>query len=167
MFERVGGSSPIKADVRIIASTKRNLLDRIGEGAFREDLYYRLDVLRINIPPLSERLEDVPLLAEHLLGRIAGKPDCPIAPGAMELLLRHEWPGNVRELHHTLERAYLIGGGALQPRFLRPRSAGPTRTSGCRSAVFRRPSTMPRSNCCRRPCAIPAATKPPPPPRWT
>ncbi len=72
MFERVGGTSPIKADVRIIASTKRNLLEKIGEGTFREDLYYRLDVLRINIPPLGERLDDVPLLAEHLLRRIAG-----------------------------------------------------------------------------------------------
>ena len=71
VFERVGGTAPIKADVRIIASTKRNLLEKIGEGSFREDLYYRLDVLRINIPPLRERLEDVPLLAEHLLKRIA------------------------------------------------------------------------------------------------
>ena len=68
VFERVGGSAPIKADVRIIASTKRNLLEKIAEGTFRQDLYYRLDVLRVNIPPLRERLEDVPLLAEHLLG---------------------------------------------------------------------------------------------------
>ena len=72
VFDRVGGTSPIKADVRIIASTKRNLLAKIGEGTFREDLYYRLDVLRINIPPLGERPDDVPLLAEHLLRRIAG-----------------------------------------------------------------------------------------------
>ena len=67
VFERVGGGSPIKANVRIVASTKRNLLEKIAEGTFREDLYYRLDVLRINIPPLRERLDDVPLLAEHLL----------------------------------------------------------------------------------------------------
>ena len=80
VFERVGGSSPIKANVRIIASTKRNLLEKIAEGTFREDLYYRLDVLRINIPPLRERMDDVPLLAEHLLKRIAGDRPCRIDP---------------------------------------------------------------------------------------
>ena len=74
VYERVGGTTPIKADVRIIASTKRNLLEKIGEGTFRQDLYYRLDVLRIVVPPLRERMEDVPLLAEHLLKEIAG--DC-------------------------------------------------------------------------------------------
>ena len=86
VFERVGGASPIKANVRIIASTKRNLLEKIGEGTFREDLYYRLDVLRINIPPLRERWEDVPLLAEHLLHRIAGDRPCPIDAESLELL---------------------------------------------------------------------------------
>ncbi len=118
VFERVGGSAPIKADVRIIASTKRNLLEQIGQGAFREDLYYRLDVLRINIPPLRERMDDVPLLAEHLLGRIAGGQPARIGPDTMALLLRHDWPGNVRELHHTLERAYLIGGGQVTAEIL-------------------------------------------------
>ena len=81
VFERVGGASPIKANVRIIASTKRNLLEKIGEGTFREDLYYRLDVLRINIPPLRERREDVPLLAEYLLHRIAGRAALPDRAG--------------------------------------------------------------------------------------
>jgi DNA-binding NtrC family response regulator len=118
VFERVGGVSLIKADVRIVASTKRNLLEKIGEGTFREDLYYRLDVLRINIPPLRERREDVPLLAEHLLQRIAGQRPCQIEPGVLELLARHDWPGNVRELYHTLERAYLIGGGAITAEIL-------------------------------------------------
>jgi len=118
VFERVGGVSPIKADVRIIASTKRNLLEKIGEGTFREDLYYRLDVLRINIPPLRERLEDVPLLAEHLLKRIAGERSHRIAPDAMDLLSRHDWPGNVRELYHTLERVYLIGGSDITAEIL-------------------------------------------------
>jgi DNA-binding NtrC family response regulator len=125
VFERVGGSSPIKANVRIIASTKRNLLEKIAEGAFREDLYYRLDVLRINIPPLRERLEDVPLLAEHLLKRIAGQRPCEIEPGTIELLGRHDWPGNVRELYHTLERAYLIGGGRLTTEILAGEIGGP------------------------------------------
>ena len=137
-------------------------MEKIGEGTFREDLYYRLDVLRINIPPLRDRLEDMPLLAEHLLKRIAGDRPCQIDPDAIELLGRHDWPGNVRELYHTLERAYLIGGGTSdRARFSPPRSAGPIRTSGFRSAVFRRRSTMPKSSCCKRPCATRAATRRP------
>lgn len=125
VFDRVGGGSPIKANVRIVASTKRNLLEKIAEGTFREDLYYRLDVLRINIPPLRERLEDVPLLAEHLLHRIAGDRPCRIEPGAIDLLARHDWPGNVRELYHTLERAYLIGGGEITAEVLSAEIGGP------------------------------------------
>ena len=125
VFERVGGGASIKADVRIIASTKRNLLEKIGEGTFRQDLYYRLDVLRINIPPLKERPEDVPLLAEHLLHRIAGDRPCQIEPGTIELLGHHDWPGNVRELHHTLERAYLIGGGRITAEILADEIGGP------------------------------------------
>ena len=125
VFERVGGASPIKANVRIVASTKRNLLEKIAEGTFREDLYYRLDVLRIAIPPLRDRREDVPLLAEHLLKRIATDRPCQIEPGAIELLARHDWPGNVRELHHTLQRAYLIGGGSVTAEILAGEIGGP------------------------------------------
>lgn len=113
IYERVGGGSPQKADVRIIASTKRNLLAKIGDGDFREDLYYRLDVLRINIPPLRERLEDVPPLVEHLLKRIAGDRPHRIDDESVAMLSRHTWPGNVRELYHTLERALLIGEGVI------------------------------------------------------
>ena len=104
VFERVGGSAPIKADVRIIASTKRNLLEKIAEGTFREDLYYRLDVLRVDIPPLRERLEDVPLLAAHLWGgsppeRTAGwtprpSKSSPATPGpAMSANCPMPWSG--------------------------------------------------------------------------
>jgi DNA-binding NtrC family response regulator len=125
VFERVGGSSLIKANVRIIASTKRNLLEKIAEGGFREDLYYRLDVLRINIPPLRDRREDVPPLAAHLLKRIAGDRPYTIDPAALDLLARHEWPGNVRELHHTLERVYLIGGGHVTAEILSGEIGGP------------------------------------------
>ncbi len=125
VFERVGGAVAIKADVRIVASTKRNLLERISQGAFREDLYYRLDVLRIHIPPLRDRLEDVPLLAEHLLQRIAGGRDCRLDPDALALLARHSWPGNVRELYHTLERTFLIGAGAITPDILAGEIGGP------------------------------------------
>jgi DNA-binding NtrC family response regulator len=125
VFERVGGASLIKANVRIIASTKRNLLEKIGEGTFREDLYYRLDVLRINIPPLRERLSDLPLLAEHLLKRIAADRPYELEPEAVALLARHDWPGNVRELYHTLERAYLIGGGRITFDVLTSEIGGP------------------------------------------
>jgi DNA-binding NtrC family response regulator len=125
VFERVGGATIIKADVRIIASTKRNLLDKIAEGTFREDLYYRLDVLRINIPPLRERLEDVPLLAEHLLRRIAAGRPYHADPVALDLLMQHDWPGNVRELYHTLERVFLIGGGEITADVLTGEMGGP------------------------------------------
>ena len=118
VFERVGGTKPIKANVRFIASTKRNLMDKIAEGSFRQDLFYRLDVLRVNIPPLRERADDLPLLAEHLLQRIAHDQPCRVDPEALDVLKRHDWPGNVRELLHTLERAYLIGSGHIAAELL-------------------------------------------------
>jgi len=113
VFERVGGSTPIRASVRVIASTKRQLLQKISNGSFRQDLYYRLDVLRLNIPPLRERRDDIPLLANHLLDRIV--QDCPaqFEPGAVEALQAHDWPGNIRELFHVLQRLYLIGTGVI------------------------------------------------------
>ncbi len=124
LFERVGGAATIKADVRIIASTKRNLLEKIGEGTFREDLYYRLDVLRVNIPPLRQRREDIPSLVEHLLERIVGDRPCRIDPAAAELLERHDWPGNVRELAHTLQRAFLVGDGHITAELLSAEMSG-------------------------------------------
>lgn len=113
VFERVGGTKSLKADVRIVASSKKNLLAKIGDGTFRSDLYYRLDVLRVRVPPLRERRQDVPALVTHLLQRIAGDEPYRIEPQAVALLARHDWPGNVRELYHTLERAYLISGGQI------------------------------------------------------
>jgi DNA-binding NtrC family response regulator len=118
VFERVGGAQLIKADVRIVASTKRNLLEKIGQSTFREDLYYRLDVLRINIPPLRERREDVPMLAEYLLERIARGQPYVLEPAAVDRLMQHDWPGNVRELLHALERAFLVGGGQITAELL-------------------------------------------------
>jgi DNA-binding NtrC family response regulator len=118
VFERVGGNRLIKANVRVVASTKLHLLDRVGAGAFRQDLYYRLDVLRLRIPPLRARLEDIPTLANHLLGRIAGGAACKIDEGALEVLTHHNWPGNVRELYHALERAWLVGGGQITAELL-------------------------------------------------
>ena len=124
VFERVGGTTPIKANVRIIASTKRNLLEKISEGTFREDLYYRLDVLRVTIPPLRERRDDVPLLTERLLKQISGDRPPQVDPQAVEVLKRHDWPGNVRELAHTLERAYLVGSGQITAALLTAEMSG-------------------------------------------
>jgi DNA-binding NtrC family response regulator len=113
VFERVGATAPLQANVRIVASTKRDLLQKITGGSFREDLYYRLDVLRVNIPPLRERRDDIPLLAEHLLKRIAKEGPARLEPSALEVLRQHGWPGNVRELAHLLQRVYLVGTGTI------------------------------------------------------
>lgn len=126
VYERVGGTTLIRANVRIVASTKRNLLDKIAEGTFREDLYYRLDVLRVNIPPLRERRSDIPLLAEHLLKRITSGRPYSVDQEAIELLTQHNWPGNVRELLHTLERAYLVGSDQITAEVLQAEMGGAT-----------------------------------------
>ena len=109
-FERVGGTQTLKVDVRIIAATNRQLEDAVERGDFREDLYYRLNVMPIHMPSLSERLEDIPDLARHLVLRIADKQGrkLTITDGAIRVLLRHSWPGNVRELENCLERAAVM-----------------------------------------------------------
>jgi DNA-binding NtrC family response regulator len=106
-FERVGGSEPVEVDVRLIAATNRSLARMVKKGSFREDLYYRVNVIRIEIPPLRERPEDIPMLVEHFCTKFArrGEPRKEVAPSAMELLLSHPWPGNVRELENVVERA--------------------------------------------------------------
>ncbi|KKM10775.1 Fis family transcriptional regulator [Clostridiales bacterium PH28_bin88] len=112
-FERVGGNETIRADVRIIAATNRNLEKMVEEGTFRKDLYYRLNVLKLEIPPLRERKDDLPLLADHFIrqmNRKLGKLVRGVEPEAMEILRRYPWPGNVRELENFLERAVLLVG---------------------------------------------------------
>ena len=126
IFERVGGNKLIHADVRIIASTKLNLLDQIADGAFRQDLYYRLDVLRIRVPALRERPEDIPALTGHLLHRIARGQDYRIDDAAIVQLTQHDWPGNVRELVNTLERALLVSGGHITREVLQSEASGVT-----------------------------------------
>ncbi len=118
LFERVGGSTLIRAGVRIIASTKLNLLQKIDGGSFRQDLYYRLDVMRVNIAPLRERREDIPLLAKHFLKQIAKDGAEELDPAAMAVLQQHDWPGNIRELFHILERAYMLGSGHISKELL-------------------------------------------------
>ncbi|USG64884.1 sigma-54 dependent transcriptional regulator [Brevibacillus ruminantium] len=114
-FVRVGGVESIVVDVRVIAATNRDLQERIRQGMFREDLYYRLNVVPIFMPPLRERKEDIPLLAEHFLakyGRELGKEPCHLSPAALEVLCSYHWPGNVRQLENTIERALVIAGGS-------------------------------------------------------
>ena len=110
-FERVGGTETISSDVRIISATNKNLLHLVEDGKFREDLYYRINVVPITIPPLRERKDDVPLLAQFFLSRFAGKFGKQIhgfSPQALKKLVRYPWPGNVRELENVVERAVLL-----------------------------------------------------------
>ena len=113
-FRRVGGTRDLKVDVRIVAATNKDLEKAVADGSFREDLYYRLDVIPINLPPLRMRAGDIPLLAKHFLERFAkvsGKPVPELTPGAMHLLLAHEWRGNVREMENLIERAVAFASG--------------------------------------------------------
>lgn len=110
-FERVGGTSPIQVDVRVIATTNRDLRAEVLAGRFRADLFYRLNVLPIRVPPLRERMEDVPVLAQHFAQRVAEELDRPtpmFTPAALEKLHLYDWPGNVRELSHVIERAVIF-----------------------------------------------------------
>jgi two-component system, NtrC family, response regulator AtoC len=110
-FERVGGNRTFKVDVRIVTATHRDLKKKIDEGVFREDLYYRLNVIEIHIPPLRERTGDIPLLAQHFLSRFAKanhKEVREFSDDALAALLRHGWPGNVRELENAIERAVVL-----------------------------------------------------------
>jgi DNA-binding NtrC family response regulator len=113
-FERVGGSRPISTDIRVLAATNRDLDEAVQAGRFRADLFYRLNVIRIVLPPLRDRKEDIPALAQHFRARYAAETNRPvrrISPEAMELLCRHDWPGNVRELANTIERAVVLCSG--------------------------------------------------------
>lgn len=125
----VGGARTIPVDVRVLAATSRDLEEEVEAGRFREDLFYRLNVIRLHVPPLRERLEDIPSLCVHLLGRIAdkfGKEPLELAPAALRILLRHHWPGNVRELENALERgAVLAEGNMILPEHLPESLAGP------------------------------------------
>ncbi|MGQ0809697.1 MAG: sigma-54-dependent transcriptional regulator [Nitrospiraceae bacterium] len=114
-FRRVGGTQDVKVDVRVIAATNRDLEKAVAEGTFREDLYYRLDVIPIRLPPLRIRTGDIPHLVKHFLEKFAqesGKPVATITPEAMRVLLNHEWKGNVRELENLIERMVAFSTGS-------------------------------------------------------
>jgi transcriptional regulator with GAF, ATPase, and Fis domain len=124
-IERIGGKQTIKIDVRIIAATNRNLEKEITEGRFRLDLYYRLNVFPITMPPLRERKEDIPLLANffaHKFSKKTGKPFNGIKPSAMEELMQYNWPGNIREMENILEQSFVLNDGRSELQWGRPLS---------------------------------------------
>ena len=110
-FDRVGGEETVHVDVRIIAATNRNLEQMVKDGAFRDDLYYRLNVIPISLPPLRDRVDDIPLLVEHFVEKVSaatGKTVRDVTPEAMEVLMGYKWPGNVRELENVIERVITL-----------------------------------------------------------
>ncbi|GAB6095985.1 hypothetical protein JCM14469_22380 [Desulfatiferula olefinivorans] len=137
-IERVGDSKPRKIDIRIIAATNRDLLDQVRAGVFREDLYYRLKVFPITVPPLRMRKEDIPLLTSHFIDRQnakTGKRIQGIGEGAMRIMMDHDWPGNVRELENAIEHAFVLCRGGMidlfdLPMEIRRMTYAPTGTCG-------------------------------------
>ena len=142
-FERLGGTRTLKVDVRLLAATNRNLAAMVAAGQFREDLYYRLNVVSIDMPPLRERKDDIPALAESFVRRFAGELKRRmdgIRPDAMKLLLRYNWPGNIRELENAIERAVLLSEGTeLAAGDLRLGETAPQASDGGAPPVVRIP----------------------------
>jgi transcriptional regulator with PAS, ATPase and Fis domain len=144
VYEPLGATRSEKADVRIIVATHRDLLARCREGAFREDLYYRINVVRVELPPLRGRMEDLPLLAAQFITRFNRLQDKRIeglAPEALSLLMAHDWPGNVRELENVIERAFVLcSGGRIELPHLPESLTGPdmrASSAGTRGARLR------------------------------
>lgn len=123
-FTRVGGNEPLKSDIRFIAATNKDILAEVRSGAFREDLFYRLNVVPITMPPLRDRIEDIPLLAKHFLEKFSTKNEkmfVDIEPEALECLMNHNWPGNVRELENAIERVVVLHNDtSVKAKFLPP-----------------------------------------------
>jgi len=141
-IERVGGVKSIGVDVRIITATHQNLEELVAEGKFRQDLFYRLQGVRLRLPPLRERLDDMPLLISHLLERAAQRlwrPAATVSPEALRCLWTYPWPGNIRELQHVLEAAMVLSDGVILPEHLSPaiQRGSPVSTAGAA------PFTMP------------------------
>jgi len=170
-FERVGGQKAIEVDVRVVAATNRDLAEMVKRGTFREDLFYRLSVIQVEVPPLRERLDDVPLLAEHFLARFrtqAARRITGFSTDALAAMTHYSWPGNVRELRNAIERAIVLGDRELimahdlPPQVLamaqpaRTRNSPPTPPLG--SAISHAPVTPPSTG------AKPAVIDPTPPP---
>lgn len=115
-FERVGGTKPIKVDIRLIAATNRDLVEAVRKGEFRQDLYYRLAVVKLAMPPLREHKDDIPILTRHFIQKYAKRSNTkakPVSPEAMCLLTHYDWPGNIRELENAVERALVLGSSDM------------------------------------------------------
>jgi len=149
----VGGIKTIKVDVRLVTATNRDLLAEVGAGAFREDLFYRLNVVPIHIPPLRERREDIPLLADHFIAKFNDrlkKEIAAITPEAIERLVAYQWPGNIRELENLMERTVLFcEGPEIRVSDLPPEVAGapaaPSVLAGGHAAGEEPPRAAPES----------------------
>jgi len=129
-FRRVGGIRDIKVDIRLISATNKDLQELVRMGKFREDLYYRLNIFPIHIPPLRERREDIPLLARYFIrhSKATGKRDIEISPEAMDLLIAYSWPGNIRELQNVIERALILS----DDKYIRPKDLPPNLKSAAK-----------------------------------
>jgi two-component system, NtrC family, response regulator AtoC len=138
-FERVGGTSTVKVDTRVITATNKILSEEVAAGRFREDLYYRLNVISIHMPPLRERKDDIPLLVEYFLDKFRytqSSPAARISEEALQALEKHAWPGNVRELENSIERAVIMSqGGVITSRYLQLSPVNVRRTVDVRSLV--------------------------------
>ena len=127
---RVGGTKTIVVDLRVVAATNRDLGVEVNRGRFREDLYYRLAVARVHVPPLRERKDDLPLLIEHILATTPGGETASIAQDTIDLMMKHDWPGNVRELRNVIERAVLLAESPDSEDSLRRAPAPPAKSDG-------------------------------------
>jgi len=137
-YEPLGATSPVRADVRVVAATNRNLEELVEKGLFRRDLYYRINVVKLRLPPLRERREDIPLLVEHFIrrfNRLRGKEIVGVSPEVMQILMSYDFPGNVRELENIIEHAFVLcRSGLIEPQHLpdplRPKAGGPSLPAG-------------------------------------
>lgn len=139
-FERVGDNRPIRVDVRVIASTNRNLLELASRGKFRQDLFFRLNVFPVYLPPLRERKSDIPLLVDAFIRKLRkekGKDIQGVSPGVMKLFMGHEWPGNVRELKTTLEYGFVVSGSRLVDLHHLPAHLAPMPTTAAQNTAER------------------------------
>lgn len=148
-FERVGGTKTLKVDVRIIAASNRDLKEEVQKENFREDLYYRLNVVHIKIPPLRDRPDDIPLLVSHFIDKFSketGKSDITISPEAMKRIYNRKWPGNVRELEHIIERAIILcSGNVIQAGDLPEETPEAGETGSDLGKLITLPTSLPQS----------------------
>ncbi len=135
---RVGGTQTLEVDIRVVAATNRDLGVEVNRGRFREDLFYRLAVARVTVPPLRERRDDLPLLIEHILGQLPGGERASIGQDTVDLMMKHDWPGNVRELRNVIERAVLLSEQPDSAAALQRAPAPPARTEASQTLT---PST--------------------------